>query len=767
MFSRGAIALALLALAAGLPLPLSAQSLNHSASANVPGLSVTSPSGAGMDASTAASTVLRSPAGLPLAPVQQDIGVDKVARSGRSVAPDALAAPIEFQKFVAEASGQALPLFGYRLFSGDRFTASQVLPVPVDYIIGPGDEIQLHVWGGVDGDLRLIVDRNGQINVPKAGSVNVAGVRASQLEEVLRTQIGRLFKNFQLSAALGPLRSIQIFVVGQARSPGTYLVSGASTLVSALFETGGPSSTGTMRGVQLRRDSQLVGTIDLYRFIGSGDKSADAKLLPGDVIVIPPAGPRVAVLGAVDNPAIFELKGPLETIGDVLSYAGGISALTNPQKVMLERIDPAARRTQRSVEERALDAAGLKSVVQDGDILTLFKISPQFANAVTLRGNVAAPLRYPFRAGMKISDLIPEREALIRSEYYQSKNMMVQYERSTRISGERAVADVRNLLEEVNWDYAVIERMDTKAVKSQLIPFNLGRAVIDRAPGDDLTLLPGDVVTIFSVNDVAVPVEKRTQFVRLGGEIKVPGMYQIRPGETLPQLVSRAGGLTTNSFVYGTEFLRESTRKQQQANLEVAARQYEAQIADNNATKLQNLSDERLTSFPSLQASQRVFLDRLKDIKASGRIALDLDPVKSVLPDIALEDGDSITVPYPPSFVGVFGAVFSERALIYREGSKAADYVKRVGTTRSADVEGLMIVRADGTIESDSERSNTIFNFGSGMLSRPVYVGDSIFVPDKLDRETAYTKFIRGAKDWTTIFYQFGLGAVGLKTLRQ
>ena len=522
-----------------------------------------------------------------------------------------------------------------------------------------------------------------------------------------------------------------------------------------------------MRGIQLRRDSKLIGTVDLYRFIGSGDKSADAKLLPGDVIVIPPAGPRVAVLGAVDNPAIFELKGPQETIGELLAYAGGISALTNPQKVMLEHIDPSARRTQRSVEERALDAAGLKSVVQDGDILTLFKISPQFANAVTLRGNVASPLRYPFREGMKISDLIPERQALIRSDYFESKNMMVQYERSTRISGERAVADVRNLLEEVNWDYAVIERLDTKAIKSQLIPFNLGRAVIDRAPGDDLTLLPGDVVTIFNVNDVPVPIERRTQFVRLGGEIKIPGMYQIQPGETLPQLVSRAGGFTMNSFVYGTEFVRESTRKQQQANLEIAARQYEALLAESNTTTLQNLSEERLASLPALQASQRGFLERLKTLKASGRIALDLDPIKAILPDIGLEDGDSITVPYPPSFVGVFGAVFSERALIFREGATAADYIKRVGTTRSADVEGLMIVRADGTIENNSERNNSIFSFGSGMLSRPIYVGDSIFVPDKLDRETAYTKFIRGAKDWTSIFYQFGLGAVGFKTLRQ
>jgi protein involved in polysaccharide export with SLBB domain len=436
--------------------------------------------------------------------------------------------------------------------------------------------------------------------------------------------------------------------------------------------------------------------------------------------------------------------------------------------VIVERIDPGAAGAQRTIEDRALDAAGLQSTVRDGDVVTLFKISQQFANAVTLRGNVAAPLRYPYQPGMKISDLIPEREALIRPEYYQSKNAMVQFESGTKISQGRVALEVRNLLEEVNWDYALVERLDAKAVRSTLIPFNLGRAVLNRDPRDDLELLPGDVVTVFGVNDVPVPMEKRTQFVKLGGEVMVPGLYQITPGERLPQLLQRAGGLTSNAFVYGVEFVRESTRRQQQANLDLAVRSFEADVAGTAATVLQNAegSDKAGTAQGQI-ASQQLLLSRLKALKANGRIALDMDPMQPSLPELPLEDGDTITVPHQPSFIGVFGAVLAERSFIQRDSYMAGDYLKRAGLSRSADQDAIMIIRADGTIESDAQRANAVFSFGDGLLASKVYPGDSIFIPEKLDRESAYTKFIRGAKDWTAIMYQFGLGAAAIKTFRQ
>ena len=327
---------------------------------------------------------------------------------------------------------------------------------------------------------------------------------------------------------------------------------------------------------------------------------------------------------------------------------------------------------------------------------------------------------------------------------------------------------MRNLLEEVNWDYALIERLDPKAVRMQLIPFNLGRAVINHDPRDDLELRQGDVVTVFGVTDIPVPMEKRTQFVRLGGEVQIPGLYQISPGEKLLQLVTRAGGLTSNAYIYGTEFVRESARQQQQANLDLAIRSFESDVAGSNAAALQNAQEGEKNNIVQNQiAAQQLLLARIKNLKATGRISLDIDPVRPLLADIVLEDGDRITVPPPSSFVGVFGATFTERSFIHRDGSVVSDYLKRAGLTRSADEDALMIIRADGSVDSDAQRANDFFKFGPGLRDHKLYPGDAIFIPEKLDRETAYTKFIRGAKDWTAIFYQFGLGAAGIKTLRQ
>jgi protein involved in polysaccharide export with SLBB domain len=695
---------------------------------------------------------------------QPDTATDNNLPAFRDISADST----EFQQFVAASTGRKLPLFGYNLFSGSRFSSLNNVPVPADYIIGPGDEVVMQIYGLLDADARMTVDRNGQISVPKVGTFRLAGTRASQLETVLRSQISKTYANYQLSATLGQLRSMQIFVVGQARRPGVYTVSSLSTFVSALFEIGGPSANGSLRNIQLKRDGRVISTIDLYQFIRQGDKSADAQLRAGDVIVIPTAGPRVAVLGAVDMPAIYELKSAQEPMADVLTYGGGVLSLTSPHKVLVERIDTAQGRAPRTIEDRALDAQGLKSTLRDGDVVTLFKISPEFSNAVTLRGNVAAPLRYAFRPGMRVSDLIPEREALIQGDYYVRKNAMVQFESGAVVSGGRVVNDVKNLLEEINWDYAVVERLDPKEVRSILIPFNLSKAVRDKDPAHNLQLLTGDVVTIFGVSDVPVPIEKRTQFVSVGGEVKVPGFYQLKSGETLAQLIQRAGGLTIDAFAYGTVFTRESTRRQQQANLDQAVRRMEADIASQTAAELQNItSSEKAVGIEAQVQSQRILAARLRGLKASGRISLEMAPVDSVFPEIKLEDGDRVVVPNSPDFIGVVGAVMAETSFIYRANSTANNYLMRAGATRDAEVESAMIIRADGSVESDFTAASSWFGRSTTVLTRPMHPGDTLFVPEKVDRRTGYSKFIQGAKDWTAILYQFGLGAAALKTLRQ
>lgn len=678
--------------------------------------------------------------------------------------------PSQFQKFVQEATGKLLPHFGAQLFEAPQnYVPDAGLAAPANYILGPGDEVRMQVWGAVDFNATLALDRNGQVLIPKVGVVPLAGVKAADLETVLKGQLAKVYTNFSLNASLGKLRSIQVYVVGQARQPGTYAVSSLSTLINVLFVSGGPSANGSMRNIELQRGGKALTKLDLYDFIAKGDKSRDVALLPGDVVFIPAAGPRVAVTGAIDQPAIYELGASGNSVIDVLGLTGGIPSVANTQKALLERIY-ADKIPARQVSDLSLNADGLRQILRDGDVITLLPLDRAFANAVTLRGNVAYPMRYPFRPGMKVSDLIPEPVALIQKDYYTRKNAMVQVEitkptaESGAVSDQRVVNDVKNLLEEINWDYAAIERMDTKEVRTVLIPFNLGKAVKNRDAASDLLLQPGDIVTIFGVNDIAVPMEKRTQFVRVSGEVMVPGIYQIQPGETLPQLIRRIGGFSQNAFPYGMVFNRESTRIQQQANLDKAVRKMEGEINTKAASTLQNLVDP--TKANALQAQvegQKAMLSRLQVLKATGRISLELDPANPVLPAIDLQDGDQISVPYRPSFVSVFGEVMAESSVIYKPGYTVADYVNRAGPNRDADLDGIMVIRADGSVEGETRSGSW---FSGGVLSKTLNPGDTIFVPGQIDRRTAYSKFIEGAKDWTAIFYQFGLGAAGIKTLR-
>jgi protein involved in polysaccharide export with SLBB domain len=683
--------------------------------------------------------------------------------------------PNDFQRFVQAGTGRLLPMFGANLFHAapSTFAPSESVPVPGDYVIGPGDELIIRSSGMLELELRPTVDRDGQIVIPKVGTIQVAGVRRADLERYLTTQVSRSYRNFVLSATLGQLRSIDIYVVGQARRPGKYTVSSLSTLVNALFASGGPNSNGSMRRIRLVRTDRTVVSIDLYDFIAKGDKSKDVKLLPGDVVVFPPAGPRVAISGAVNTPAVYELIGNDTPIREILTLSGGLPVLASPLKAQIERVD-SARSVARTVTEFALDEAGLGTRLRDGDLLNVFPISPRFANAVTLRGNVAAPLRYPFRPGMRVRDLIPEREALITRDYYVRKNMLVQFEDAgQQVTAERARREVRTMLDEVNWDYAVIERLDEGQLKTRLITFNLGAAILRNDEGENHELRSGDVVTIFSTRDLRVPQSKQTRLVRVEGEIISPGIYEVAAGETLPQLIARVGGVTREAYLYGLEFSRVSVRETQAQNLQTVARRLEERITAGVAARQANLTISDPTQWAiqqqRIQTEERMArerLDRMRKMEPSGRIALELSPDAPEIPPLTLEDGDRVLVPSRPSFVGIAGAVYNENVLIWRSQRTVADYLQSAGPTESADVDNAFVLRADGSVATRPE-GGSLLGFNRGTILRMILApGDTIVVPEKLDRESGYTTFVRGLKDWTQVVYQLGLGAAAIKILR-
>src|SRR5688572_12797640 len=507
-------------------------------------------------------------------PVTKPAAAPQAQQAAEPKPAPAVAAPQnEFQRFIEASTGQRLPIFGMNLFEDAPSTFAPVenIPVPNDYVIGPGDELMVRAWGQIDVDYRAVVDRNGTINIPRVGSINVAGIKYNDLTDYVRTAVARNFRNFDILVTLGQLRAVQVFVVGYARRPGSYTVSSLSTLVNAIFAAGGPSAAGSMRGVQLKRGTRTVTEMDLYDLLLMGDKSKDVQLLPGDVIVFPPIGPLAAVSGSVNQPAIFELKGQT-SLGTLVGYAGGMSTTAQSRQATIERIDE--RRT-RVVEQVDLDFNAAQRAMKDGDLVSVQAILPKFENAVTLRGNVATPLRYPHRTGMRIRDLIPDKEALVTPDYYRRKNLAVRVDTVTQ--GQLSTS-VRELADEINWDYAVIERQNKQDLSTTLIPFNLGKAVLESDAAQNLALEAGDVVTVFSKRDIAAPAARRPVVVRLEGEFNFAGVYQAQPKETLRQLVARVGGVTTDAYVFGAQFLRESTRREQEERLRQAIERLEQQV---------------------------------------------------------------------------------------------------------------------------------------------------------------------------------------------
>ena len=668
-----------------------------------------------------------------------------------------------FQQLVATSLGQTLPIYGENLFENVPTTFAPVdrVPVTADYVLGPGDELLIRAWGQIDLDVHARIDRNGAIYIPKVGNLNVAGLRYSQLLDFLKSHIGRIYQNFDLNVTMGELRSIDVFVVGQARRPGRYTVSSLSTLANAVFASGGPSPSGSMRHIQLKRGSTVIADFDLYDLLIKGDKSKDVLLQPEDVIYFAPIGAQVAMGGQVNNPAIYELKTEA-SLGDVLQLAGGLGTTAYGGKVYVEQIK---NRQDRSIEEIKLDASGLALLLKDGDVLNFSPISPRFVNSVTLRGNVASPGRYPWHEGMRISDLIPNREFLITREYWNQQNAinLQMQEGRTRLSGE--LNDVRRNAPEINWDYAVVQRMSSQDLSTELVPFNLGKAVLEHQDSSNLVLQPGDIVTIFSQADLRVPREQQTKLVRLEGEFVSAGIYRAQPAQGLRALVAQAGGLASSAYLYAAVFTRESTRIQQQERLDMVISQMERDLARQAAQSSQNArtGDEANASRAALEA-QRASLDKLRQLKADGRIVLNLHPDDTnldAIPDIPLEDGDQFYVPSRPIVVSVVGDVYNQGSFIQRPGKTVSRYLRDAGgPTRNADKGRIFVVRANGAVVSKDAASGF---WSGGFESMVMMPGDAVVVPEQLNPGAAWRNF----KDFAQILFDFGLAAAAVKVLSQ
>jgi protein involved in polysaccharide export with SLBB domain len=433
---------------------------------------------------------------------------------------------------------------------------------------------------------------------------------------------------------------------------------------------------------------------------------------------------------------------------------------------------------------------------------------PGFSNAVTLRGSVSQPARLPWRQGLRIRDLIPNYEALVSLTSIQKQNQVLQpqllvknqsgfnnannannlFDATDNFPGrkerevdwatsnapakeniEPLVNRIGNLIEEVNLEYAVVERVNPKDLSVQLIPFHLGNVLRDEKDPDNQLLQPRDVVTVFSAADVRIPLAKRRVFVRVEGEVARPGVYQMVANDTLQTLVDKAGGLTRDAYLFGAAFQREEVKRSQEENLKNLVQKLESESAGNLNQMAQSTggaSDIAIVQarLQMAQTLRKQALDRLRSLKPVGRIALNLPPqvsnAVSQLPQLRLEAGDHLMIPNRPDFVYVFGAVNTESALLHVAGKTVGDYLLQSGLSNGADRDNVILIRADGSALTNNS------SWGNSVMRTAVMPGDSIILPEKLDRESGWSTFTRNAKDITQILYQFGLGVAAYKTLK-
>lgn len=459
--------------------------------------------------------------------------------------------PSEFESFVSSVAAKPLRRFGSDLLlPGARdFIVPPTTAIPPDYRLNPGDELLIGLSGSVQASsLRLRIDSEGRIFVPRVGAVMVGGVRYGDVHEVIARQVERQYRSFQLEVTVSRLHGITVYVTGFANAPGSYTVNSLSTLVNAVLAAGGPSAGGSFRSIQLRRGGQLLSDFDLYDLLLKGDRSGDAALQNGDVIYIAPAGEQVGVFGSVNHEAIFEV-GPGETLNDAILYAGGISTVADGTRLML--LDSLGR-TDGGWEQIGPEQARLRPA-QRGDVIrVLSNISiarpvRQQSVLVTISGEVARPGRYYFGPGTQLSQVVAEAGGLTGQAFpYASVITRESVKQQQQVSYERAIKDVELLL---------TAQPVTSANRAQLLqPANLAlvHSIVgqlrDRKPDGrlifdlpvDATALPDDLVV---ENNDTIYVPPRPVTVGVFGAVPSPASFAYRSGASIGDFVSSAGGI--------------------------------------------------------------------------------------------------------------------------------------------------------------------------------------------------------------------------------
>lgn len=735
---------------------------------------------------------------------------------------------------VEKVGAEALKPFGYDLFTErpERFGRSgAALPTPAEYAIGPGDQVNVDLFGKKTGRYRLVVTRDGTLTIPDLGPIQVNGMTFDGLRTEIERRVSEQMIGVRASITMGELRALRIFVVGDVLQPGSHEVSSLSTITAALFASGGIAPSGSLRGIELKRRGAVVTRFDLYDLLLKGDTSRDLQLQQGDAIFVPPIGLTAGVAGQVQRPAVYEFREGA-TVGELLQMAGGAKAEAALREAKLQRID--AGGTQRIVLDLDLSAAADRGrSLRAGDVITVPRVLDDYAGSVTLEGHVQRPGPYAWHAGMRLTDVLGGLEALkmnadqryilIRREHMPDRRIeMLSADAAAAFAGRGTAVDpplqsrdrvivfsrqqdrgtvLGALLEELRLqardnspvpivsvngrvrapgDYPYEPSMTVSDViragggmddaaysltaeltryevingerrRTEVIDLDL-RALTAGAAASDVAVRPYDVVVIKEVPDWRVQEQ-----VELRGEVRFPGAYPIRRGETLSSLIARAGGLTEAAFPAGAVFLRAELKAQEREQIETLANRLQA---DLTLLALQGAQTKDQQAGETLAAGQAM-LQQLRSAEPHGRLVVDLHGAVTKAgsdDDIEMRGGDTVLVPRLRQYVTVIGEVQNATSHVWKQNLGKDDYIALSGgMTSRADEKRSYVVRANGSVVTSRTGHSWFGRSGEDALEP----GSTIVVPIDAER-------MRPLPLWTavtTIIYNIAVATAAIGSL--
>jgi protein involved in polysaccharide export with SLBB domain len=679
----------------------------------------------------------------------------------------------------------SLTVFGHTIFEHSKpstFAPTDNTPVPADYTISTDDEIIIMLWGRINEEYKLKVQKDGSITIPRLGPVSVSGIKFETMKKNLIDQLSKI-EGVNVNVSMGVMRTIGVYIVGEVNAPGFYTVSALSNVTNALFYAGGPTKNGSLRNIQLKRNGTLVSKLDFYDFLLSGNDNSSLRLQSGDVIFVPIVTNMAAIAGNVRRSAIYELSSN-STLKSVIELAGGFTAAAWTNKIQISRFKNNQYHIVLDLDSISTNFPNFS--INDGDLIKVFPVLSKDANAVYLSGNVTRPGKYEYKNGMKIHDIIPDYQNLLSESYF---DYAVIFRQEPPSFLNRIIAfNLKNIIENPESDDNIylkpkdqimvynrdffepvrnitIDGAVTKAGNYKLMENMKIRDLILQAGGlkDEASPIRGEVYRRHSLRNEKIKTEKidfciscamendpqhnlllyksdvvyirskmgweKQRIITLEGQFIYPGKYVLFEGENLGDLIGRAGGFKDDAYIAAAVFTRKSVKDLEYKRMEEYQKNLESEIMKLSIEKAAKEDSDVNTIL-----SQKMLLkDETENTDLLGRVVIDLSNPAN-FNDFSLEDGDSLYIPRNLNTISVIGEVFNPTTFKYQpEYHTVQVCVESAGGLKaSADKKNIYVVKANG---------NILTKKGKDIDDYILSPGDAVVVPQKIDYSNANKRF--------------------------